>query len=223
LGNPKEIHFFPKSRVLVIFSVSGTSRTPIQVIEAWGGPEHGGHDPRMTPVRTTAGEYRIGAINAYRTQTWPASQIAWGRLLRDEPKLDDVFFQRTLTNWVSVKSLGISRDQIRREYFRLWGRLEVPKAWVFNDFGPIAIRYYCDRNKNGRRDRDEPFMGEMIHTTPDAEAATARGIPFSLTESHGCVHIRPADRTKLMAAHVFEVGVPFIVHRYSEVAPHAVP
>jgi hypothetical protein len=197
-------------------------RTPLHVIEAWGGPEHGGHDPRMTPIPTTAGEFRIGAVNAYQTRTWAWSQIAWGTPLRDEPKLNDVFFLKSPMHWVSIKTLGISRDDVRREYFELWGRLEVPRAWVFNDFGPLAIRYYRDRNKNRRQDRDEPMMGEMIHTTPEDEAATARGVPFSLSDSHGCVHIRPADRDKLVAAGAFKVGVPFIVHRYTEVFPHAV-
>jgi hypothetical protein len=31
----------------------------------------------------------------------------------------------------------------------------------------------------------------------------------------------PADRDKLVAADVFKVGVPFIVHRYTDVFPHA--
>lgn len=64
-------------------------------------------------------------------------------------------------------------------------------------------------------------MGEMIHTTPEDEANSARGIPFTLSESHGCVHIRPSDRDKLVRAHVFKIGTPFIVHRYTETYPHA--
>lgn len=219
----REIHFYPKTKVLVAFAVKGKARAMLHIIEAWGGPESGGHDPHMNPIPTTAGEYRIGAIKAYRTRTWTWSQIPWGTRLRDEPTLNDVFFQKSSIKWISVKTLGISRDAIRREYFELWGRLEVPRIWVFNDFGPLAIRYYRDKNKNRRRDADEPMMGEMIHTTPEDEAATALGRAFSLAESHGCVHIRPADRDKLMNAGVFKVGVPFIVHRYNEVFPYAAP
>jgi hypothetical protein len=61
----------------------------------------------------------------------------------------------------------------------------------------------------------------MIHTTPEDEAATKLGIDFKLGESHGCVHIRPEDRIRLMSADAFKVGVPFIVHSYSDVFPAA--
>ena len=106
-----------------------------------------------------------------------------------------------------------------QEAYRLYGRLQVPNAWVFNDFGPLAIRYFADKNNNSKLDGNEKLSGQMIHTTPDDEAATKLGNDVKLGESHGCVHIRPDDRVRLMSAGVFKVGVPFIVHSYSDVFP----
>jgi hypothetical protein len=126
MSSRREIHFFPKSKLLVVFAIQAKARVPLYAIDAWGGPEGGGHDPHMAPIPTTAGAYVIGAVRAYRTRTWTWSQIRWGTRLRDMPRLGDVLFQQDAKSWVSVKSLGISRDEIRREYFELWGRLEVP-------------------------------------------------------------------------------------------------
>jgi hypothetical protein len=37
------------------------------------------------------------------------------------------------------------------------------------------IRYFEDKNNNRKLDGKEQLSGEMNHTTPDNEAATARG------------------------------------------------
>lgn len=133
----------------------------------------------------------------------------------------DVWYELRNKNWGSIKAdYGISRTQIIEEYYRLYGELKIPEVWVFNDFGPIAIRYFEDKNNNRRLDGNEKLSGEMIHTTPDDEAATRGGRAFTLSESHGCVHIRPADRLRLTGAGVFEIGTPFVVHSYSEAFPN---
>jgi len=48
---------------------------------------------------------------------------------------------------------------------------------LFNDFGPVAVRYFRDDNHNRRLDGKEYLSGEMFHTTPDNEAQAARGQP----------------------------------------------
>ena len=81
--------------------------------------------------------------------------------------------------------------------------------------GWASIRAISTHKLNGAE-----LSGQMIHTTPDNEAATARGQVFSLSQSHGCVHIRPDDRTRLIGAGVFKIGTPFIVHSYAESFPN---
>lgn len=216
-----EIHFYPGSKKLAVFSVRNGRRVPLLSIPAVGGPASGGTDPRMPEEPTTAGSFVIGKIHAYRTPSWLFSQIAWGAKLRDMRGQNDVWFQQSSGAWASIKdNYGITRDQIQREHYRLYGDLRVPASWLFNDFGPVAIRYFEDKNNNRKMDGSEKLSGQMIHTTPDNEAATARQQPFQLSESHGCVHIRPEDRTRLMGAGVFKVGTPFIVHSYSASFPN---
>jgi hypothetical protein len=222
MSRGKEIHFYPKDSLMVVLSLGKHAGVPLYVIDARGGPPTRGHDPRMAEIPTTSGRYIIGDIRAYRTKTWSWSQIAWGTPLRDAAAANDVLCQTHPGKWQSITTqYGISRIEIMNAYYDLWGRLEVPPTWVFNDFGPIAIRYFKDKNANGVRDRGEPLSGEMIHTTPEDEAATGQNVSFSLAESHGCIHIRPADRDKLVHAGVFKVGTPLIIHRYTESCPYA--
>lgn len=37
-----------------------------------------------------------------------------------------------------------------------------------------------------------------------------------MTESHGCIHLKPPDRELLKKEGAFEYGTPFVVHEYSE-------
>ena len=90
---------------------------------------------------------------------------------------------------------------------------------MFNDFGPWAVRYYRDPNRNRQLDRGEHLMGEMIHTTPDTEAETDRGLPVQLSPSHGCVHLKPIDRNRFLGIGAFETGNLVVVHGPTEVVP----
>jgi hypothetical protein len=221
MANTNEIHFYPGARKMGVFGWRSGRRIPLFVIDAVGGPPTMGTDPLMPERPTTAGRFVIGKIHAYRTPSWSFSQIPWGTKLRDMKAKGDVWYQLTNKNWASIKAdCGITRTEIIQENYRLYGDLKVPDVWVFNDFGPLAIRYFEDKNNNRKLDAHEQLSGEMIHTTPVDEAATSRGQAFTLSESHGCVHIRPEDRTRLMSAGVFNIGTPFIVHAYSDAFPN---
>jgi hypothetical protein len=93
----------------------------------------------------------------------------------------------------------------------------IPDVWVFNDFGPVAINYFRDPNRNRKRDAGEKMMGEMIHTTPQNEGQTDRGDRVTLYPSHGCIHVRPADLARLLRAGAFKVGELVVVHGPSEI------
>lgn len=220
MANANEIHFYPGARKMGVFGWRSGRRVPLFVVDAVGGPSAPGTDSRMPERPTTAGRFVIGKIHAYRTPSWTFSQVAWGTKLRDMKAKGDVWYQMSNKNWASIKTdYGITRTEIIEMNYRLYGALNVPDVWLFNDFGPLAIRYFEDKNQNRRLDANEQLSGEMIHTTPDDEAATTRGQAFNLSESHGCIHIRPEDRTRLMAAGVFTIGKLFIVHPYADAFP----
>jgi len=101
-------------------------------------------------------------------------------------------------------------------YFKLYKLRRIPPAWVFNDFGPVAIRWFKDLNGNKILDGKERLSGQMFHTTQFDEAAHARGLPVNLKPSHGCIHLKPADRDRLFSVGAFKPKTPFIVHKYNE-------
>jgi hypothetical protein len=104
--------------------------------------------------------------------------------------------------------------------------LEVPQYWHLNDFGPTAVRYYADRNRNRRRDANEPLEGSMFHTTPPNEAEEAvyrqqhpessAPPPVHLFESHGCIHLAPTQLQRFVTRRAFARGTPLAIHKYSE-------
>lgn len=214
---PDGLHFFPGS-LRIIFVTSGKV---VGEFEAHGGPEKEQPPPAngtMPAGPTDTGEFRMAGTEAYHTPSWDWSALAWGTPLQD--KGDDVWYQLKSGKYGSIeKDFGISRKAIIDKNQRLYDVAVVPSTWVFNDFGPVAARYYRDANGNGKQDANEPLEGEMIHTTPADEADTAQGDPFTLDESHGCIHIRPADRDQLMKMGAFNPGVPFTVHGYGEQWP----
>lgn len=215
VADENQLHFFPGRKALILYVVRPSARTVLLRVEAHGGPRVPATDPRMREMPTTAGAFVIERVESYRTPTWPTSQIKWGTPLRDVPQLNDVQYQLRPGVFGSVsRDLRISRDEIRREYFALYGLYRVPPTWIFNDFGPLAIRYFKDLNANRRLDGSERLSGEMIHTTPVNEAQTSRGDEVKLESSHGCIHIKPVDRDKLIGMGAFKKGTRLIVHSY---------
>ncbi|HVT08035.1 MAG TPA: hypothetical protein VHO67_11295 [Polyangia bacterium] len=131
--------------------------------------------------------------------------------------------------WRPVRDVipDVTTADIQHEYERLYGRTglydpdgdRIPDRWVFNDFGPWAVRYFADKNRDGRLDGGERLSGEMIHTTPEDEAQNARGERVHLAESHGCIHVSPRGRDKLLAVGAFQPGTELIIHTYQENLP----
>lgn len=216
------LYFYPRDRMM-LYVVNGKE---VERAEAWGGvsPDKGARDDVMAPQKTTAGKYVIGSVKAYRTKTWSYSRIAWGTRLMSSDGKNVLYETGSQSNkWARLDDLipGISVASVTLMYFELYGKNEFPATWVFNDFGPVAVRYYVDLNHDRRQNKNEPMMGEMIHTTPSDEASTAKGEPFSLQTSHGCIHIRPVDRDRLMRAGAFAIGNDLIVYDYETPLPAA--
>jgi hypothetical protein len=209
----KELHFYPGVKRL-LFKQGGKV---VFTGEAWGGPRTTIPDPRgMDADPTTPGRYIIYGEEAYFSRTWPLSRIRWGTRLQD--KRSDVWYEVNPGTWASLeKDFKITRAYVIARNQEYYGKAEVPDKWIFNDFGPIAIRYFKDLNGNGKFDKGkETLMGEMLHTTPENEGQYKRGRPFIMRESHGCIHLKPPERDTLRKLGAFDPGTPFIVHTYTE-------
>lgn len=208
-----ELHFFPGQNILAVIK----NNVYVSRYEAWGGPASIGTDPRMAEEPTWPGTYVIHGAHAYVTPTWPLSKIKWGTALLDKPELNDVYYRLPSSQWGSIrKDVGIDRKTIVKLYFDYYGKMRVPSVWVFNDFGPVAIRWFKDTNGNKKLDQNERLSGQMFHTTPQNEAEVSLGKPVVLTASHGCIHLNPRNRDAIIDMGGFKPKTVFVVHNYHE-------
>jgi hypothetical protein len=228
-----QIHFFPFSkRLLWTFG-----KKILLDVEAWGGvkgvPHH--HFPHdrvdggMRPQPTTPGIYVKSGWGPYRTYQWEFSRIPWGAELRVDTTGQHLLYKTGTVSrpWLPVESVipVATLEWVRNQSYNMWSgnrRYDrdgdgIPDVWVFNDFGPVAVNYFRDPNRNRKRDANERIMGEMIHTTPDNEGQTDQGKPVHLYPSHGCIHVRPADLAFFLKQGAVQVGELVVVHGPNEV------
>jgi lipoprotein-anchoring transpeptidase ErfK/SrfK len=78
--------------------------------------------------------------------------------------------------------------------------------WKRNDFG----KWSWNLMLNGHR------TVYYIHTTPDDEELSDANVPFELQASHGCLHIRPKDRQKMVDAKALRAGALVEIRPYGE-------
>jgi len=111
----------------------------------------------------------------------------------------------------------ITRKDVEDQYFNLYGKSGLPSTWIFNAFGPLAVRFFVDKNGNGKLDpSSEKLEGAMFHTTAENEAEIAKGEKLNMGNSHGCIHMQPAERDALIGMGAFKAGVPLVIHSYAE-------
>jgi len=225
-----QLHFFPRQKRLVFTK----GKRIVAEAPAWGGVAVERWDPTkgMRPQPTTPGTYVVSRVEPYVTKSWKHSRIPWGTPLALDPSGKYVLYKAGTgrNRWLrlDLQMPGVNAEEVKalyRDYYGLDLRIHdsngdgIPDVWVFNDFGPYAVRYFRDRNRNRKLDAGEELMGEMIHTSPDNEAQQALHQPVRLDDSHGCVHIRPSDRDRFLKLRAFTPGHLFVVHGPSEVAP----
>ena len=192
----------------------------VAIYDAVGGPavsRKAGDGYTAGP--TDAGIYTVASCGQHRStrmyRDW--SNVPWGTPLRLEGGELQVQMQG---KWQPLKaSSDVTKNEIEDYHKDLFGTKVVPSTWVFNDFGHATCYVFKDVNKNGVRDKSESIHAEFIHTTPPDEAATARKEPVLLTESHGCVHVKPADIDTMIAAGYLARGNAAVYHEYSAKAP----
>ena len=213
-----ELHFFPGQDILAVKK----GARYIAQYNARGGPaiKRISSPGEMPEEPTWPGVYIIDGTVKYSTPTWKLSTIKWGVKLVDKPDVKpdgDVYYELPNKRLASVlKDVGVTRKQIISLNTRYYRQMGVPKRWLFNDFGPIAIRWFKDMNGNKLLDRNERLEGQMFHTTPENEGEHARGPRVFLQPSHGCIHLKPADRDFLLGSGAFAPKTVFIVHEYNE-------
>lgn len=188
-------------------------------------PNQGGHTVEPTPP----GSYVLGPRIHVTTPGWPMSVIPWGATLRVN-SAGEVDYEKSPGTWrVATGSHGDvtaawtafeSRSglhpvltntisKVRRVFIdsrtgKLWNN-----TWEKNDFG----RWGWNLLRNGHA---TPYY---IHTTPEDENASAQGKAIFLANSHGCIHLIPAERDRLMKLGYLKQGVHLEVRPYSESGP----
>lgn len=222
--------FFPGERRVgstvqgTIYVVGGKGET----MSAAGGPpagraDRGGHTVEPTPP----GHYVLGPRIHVVSASWPNSVIPFGAALR--VTAGEVEYEVTSGHWklatgprgsvTAAQMAFLKRDglhptlttiaaQVRNVFLDSSGNLR-STTWKSNDFG----RWGWNLLRGGQR---TPYF---VHTTPDDEHASDLGRAVFLTNSHGCVHLVPAERDRLMAAGYLKQGVPFEVRPYTETGP----
>jgi len=238
---PEALHYYPGHFHKASDIISGTVDTRggggllvfirdgkiIYKSEAWGGLSKKYADPLggvdYTP--TPSGNFVLDTPAAYRTKSWLMSEIKWGTPIKDVPSernlkeenKTDVWYRLPNGKWASVfKDFGIPRVTIIEFHNDLYHTRKLPSTWVFNAFGPIAIRFFKDLNGNKKRDKNEPLDGSMFHTTAENEAELKQGNTITMGNSHGCIHMNPSDRNQLTALKAFRGGMDLIIHPYNK-------
>ncbi len=172
---------------------------------------------------TDEGTFVISYYGQHSSTRYPTfSKIRWGSPLRETvPGKVEVLHEGA---WRKLDSFphAPSVDEIKNYNYSLYGRHEVPKSWVFNDFGHLTCYYFKDLNNNRKQDKSEPIHPEFIHTTPVNEAQTAKGAPVTLEPSHGCIHIAPASIDDMKKKGYMAKGTTLVVHSYDAKAPSLV-
>lgn len=220
----------------------------IKAYEACAGPPPGleragggGHTAESTP----AGEYIVGSPRRHITPNWPMSVVPWGARLRLGAD-QEIEYAPDGKTWMRATGMdgSVTRaailylERTRRTEARNLGRPPVTisdnerrqinaesrgaffedgkllESWNRNDFGPWA--WNLNRRDGRGKLEATPYF---VHTTPNDEAATAAGRDFQLTNSHGCIHIRPRDRDEMMAHGYLQRGVRFSVRQYGLKGP----
>jgi hypothetical protein len=98
----------------------------------------------------------------------------------------------------------------------------LPDTWIFHDVGHVSIKYFKDLNGDFKRNGKEYIMGDFIHTTKYNELASSHGYPFELSESHGCIHVKPNDIDILIDSGFIKKGSVIEVKPYTNVIRPAI-
>jgi|GEM_PF-1210691 len=170
-------------------------------IDARGGPPVHLKDGTHSADPSQAGSYQLGKGKSHVTSAWQYSQIAWGAEIRQD-ETGDIEFKNPGAQWAYATG---SKCKLRYPFspddFQDGSGLM--KEWRLNDFGETAFQV-------------QGSPGLYVHTSPDTEEAQELGQKLELTHSHGCLHVHPADRDRLMGQGYLQQGVTLVIKKYTD-------
>jgi lipoprotein-anchoring transpeptidase ErfK/SrfK len=229
--------FYPGERKLDNHGdkVSGTIYVVVagQVVKRYlarGGPKVAYKDGKHWARPTPAGTYTLGQRHHHVTNRWYLSTIAWGAEIRKDKsgivQYKERGFWKPATGpkgkmrraYLAEMEKPPTAEKLERkelEWFDVNGKYpigEVVKTWKRNDFGKWAFGLF----RQGSKSTDY-----YIHTAPNDEEDSEADPPqlISLSESHGCIHVKPGDRDEMWQAGYLAEGNTFVVKGYDEVGP----
>jgi hypothetical protein len=184
-------------------------------------PDSGGHSRGKTP----SGHYVLDGAEHHVTQNWPASVVPWGAAIREEKGVIEYQVHgtwRKATGPTGSVTVAIKLFATRSHKHLTAEQVEKFARAIFLDSAGNLVTSY-ERNDFGKWSWNLKKRGVRtayyIHTTPENELAAKMGASFTLETSHGCVHIRPADRDEMVHKGYLKRGVPVEVRAYGESGP----
>ena len=172
----------------------------IAKMDCRGGPPIKLKDGSHSADPSRAGTYKLGKGGPYRTNSWLFSQIRWGAQIREHGG-EIQFEDPGSSKWKYATGPNCElADEMPRTAFYEGGSLV--SEWKKNDFGAVAWRV-------------EGSPGLFVHTTPTSEQTTELGNDPILAHSHGCLHVKPAERDQLMKAGYLQQGVKLTIKHYT--------
>jgi len=181
----------------------------------------GGHVADFTPP----GEYTLDHAEHHTTANWPLSVVPWGAHIRLTE--GDVEYQvgqtwilatgprgtvtRAMQLFAQRTNVQIAPEDAAREARRLFfQRGSLITVWTYNDFD----KWSWNLKRDGHR------SAYYIHTTARAERESLLDPPqYESEQSHGCVHIRPADRDEMMSRGYLAAGTAVRITKYGMRGP----
>jgi hypothetical protein len=184
--------------------------------DAVGGPETSGIDQFGNSFGPTeSGEYVIvGMWKHVSKSQWAYSRIEWGSPLREQKGVIEVMVSGS---WHPLNEyVKDSKEDLSNLYNDYYGKKELPKTWVFNDFGHITCFIAKDLDHDGHWDKStEKIHHQFFHTTPPDEGLTFQKAEVILAKSHGCIHVKPLDIDEMIAKGYMKKDTMVYIHDYA--------
>jgi len=173
----------------------------VDVIDCRGGPPIKLRDGTHSADPSRAGTYKLGKGKSHVTKAWANSQIPWGAPTRERADGEIEFLDANTGRWkVATGNHPDIAEAIEQDAFRDANGKCRPE-YRGNDFGKVAFRI-------------EGSPGMFIHTSPADEATVLAGRTPVLDHSHGCLHVNPAERERLMQRGFLQGGVTLVIKNY---------
>jgi hypothetical protein len=183
---------------------------------------------------TRPGRYVIQTIGKHVSGgRWILSSIPWSTPIKFNSAEHVVYVQKNakmvkLTTYNSQWGAHPDKDlydellKIYEDYYKDYYKNAFPDTWIFNDFGHVTLKYFKDTNGDFVLNKSEKIQSDFMHTTQIDEAVTAYNKtvatkfarPITLTNSHGCIHVKPESIDEIINNGYLSKGSNIEIHAY---------